>query len=92
MGADCEGEIRQERWCAAAFDDVERLSIGREGRKASRHVVIAFVRNIVGRAGEPVDRHDRAAIARRDHLGGDGKIFVMTDRHVLDQKRDNEMA
>ena len=90
VGADGEREIGELRRRVAMFDGVERRSTGLEGGKARRHVAIALVRNIVGRAGESVDRHDGAAIARRDHFGSDGKIFVMTDGHVLDRKRGNK--
>jgi len=42
---------------------------------------LAFVGKVVGGAREPVDRDDRAALARRHEERGDGEVLVMTDRH-----------
>ena len=43
---------------------------------------VAFVRDVVGRAGEAVDRLDRLAQPAREQDRGDGKVFVVTDRHA----------
>ena len=42
---------------------------------------IAFVGNVVGAAGETVDRLDRPAQMRRNEEGGNGKVLVVIDGH-----------
>jgi len=45
---------------------------------------IAFIGDVVGRAGEAVDRNDRRTKLRRTQPGGHRKVFVVIDAHWRD--------
>ena len=62
-------------------DLVERRVVGGKGGEPLRRRRVALVGDVVRRAGEPVDRHDRGAQARRHKPGRHGKVFVMADGH-----------
>ncbi len=65
----------------AAFDGVEFRLIIRQQRVAGVGREVAFIGEIVGLAGEPVDRRHRLAQSRRKQNGSDGEVFVVIHGH-----------
>ena len=67
----------------AAFDRVETPRKPRERRVPHARRRRAFVGDVVGGAGEAVDRDDGAAVVLRQQHRRDREIFVMTDRQAM---------
>ena len=53
---------------------------------------VAFVRKVVGFAGEPINEGDGSAQARRKQNRGDGKILVVVYRHPGSEKAQTFMG
>jgi hypothetical protein len=60
---------------------VELLAVASQLFQADCGRLVALVGEVVGAAREAVDDLDRPAQSRRQEKRGDGKIFVVFDRH-----------
>jgi hypothetical protein len=87
VGGDDRAQAQEDRVLRrpAGFDGVEFRLVAGEQLAALRGAEAALVGEIVGAAGEPVDRRHRLAQARGQQERGDGKVLVVVYSHLWDR-------